>query len=92
MLHSFPRTESESDPRLGISVGKKVGNAVRRNKVKRVIREQFWALDQLVSRDHDYVVVARPDLGNLLDSEGSDAVRAQIAQLLSPSTTEEGTV
>lgn len=92
MLHEFPRTGDSDEPRLGVSVGKKVGNAVRRNKVKRVLREQFWALQELISPESDYVVVARPDLGNLLDSDGSDAVRAEISKLLSPPTTEEGNV
>ncbi len=93
MLHVFPRSpDAEGPPRLGISVGKKVGNAVRRNRVKRVIREEFWALEERVSDTSDYVVVARPDLGNLLDSEGSQAVRAQIEELLPSSTSQEGTV
>jgi ribonuclease P protein component len=73
-------------------VGKKVGNAVRRNRVKRVIREEFWALEDRVSSTSDYVVVARPDLGNLLDSEGSQALRAQIEELLPSPTSKEGTV
>ncbi len=77
---------------MGISVGKKVGNAVRRNRVKRVIREEFWALEDRVSSTSDYVVVARPDLGNLLGSEGSQALRAQIEELLPSPTSKEGTV
>lgn len=32
------------EPRLGLSVGTRVGNAVRRNRVKRLIREAFRAL------------------------------------------------
>jgi ribonuclease P protein component len=93
VLHVFPRSEdADGPPRLGISVGKKVGNAVRRNRVKRVIREEFWALEDRVSTTSDYVVVARPDLGNLLDSEGSQAVRAQIEDLLPSPTSQEGTV
>jgi ribonuclease P protein component len=93
VLHVFPRSaDAEGPPRLGISVGKKVGNAVRRNRVKRVIREEFWALEDRVSDTSDYVVVARPDLGNLLDSGGSQALRAQIEELLPPPTSKEGTV
>lgn len=93
VVHAFPRGEdAQGPPRLGVSVGKKVGNAVRRNRVKRVIREAFWALEERVPPDSDYVVVARPDLGNLLDSEGSQAVRTQIDELLPPLTTEERNV
>ena len=45
VLYAFPRSaDDEHDVRLGISVGRKVGNAVERNKVKRAMREAFWGL------------------------------------------------
>ena len=46
VLYRFPRAEEaagEDGPRLGVSVGRKVGGAVQRNRVKRVLREAFWA-------------------------------------------------
>src|SRR5919206_3068510 len=42
VLYSFPREDAEEPPRLGLSVGRKVGGAVERNKVKRLLREAFW--------------------------------------------------
>ncbi len=46
VLYAFPRSaeEADDDVRLGVSVGRKVGGAVERNKVKRTMREAFWAL------------------------------------------------
>jgi ribonuclease P protein component len=45
-------------PRLGITVSKKVGNAVVRNRLKRLLRETFrMKLSQLSS--YDYVVIAK---------------------------------
>ena len=45
--------------RLGVSVGRRVGGAVERNRVKRLLREAFWALDEQLPEDHDFVIVAR---------------------------------
>jgi len=44
--------------RLGITVSKKVGNAVVRNRVKRWIRESYRRLDRI--EDADFVVIAKP--------------------------------
>src|SRR4051795_6652581 len=47
VLYSFPREGDEDDaPRLGLSVGRKVGGAVERNKVKRLLREAFWQAEE----------------------------------------------
>ncbi len=46
--------------RLGITVSRKVGNAVVRNRVKRSIREWFRQSRQDLECDVDIVVVARP--------------------------------
>jgi ribonuclease P protein component len=50
-------------PRIGIVAGKKVGNAVRRNRIKRLVRE-FFRLNRLkINRDEDLIVIARPHMG-----------------------------
>jgi ribonuclease P protein component len=49
--------------RLGLSVGKRVGNAARRNRVKRLLREAFRTARQLPA-GFDFVVVARKDACN----------------------------
>lgn len=45
--------------RLGITTSKKVGNAVQRNRSRRVIREAFRALAPRVRPGFDLVLVAR---------------------------------
>jgi len=45
--------------RLGITVGKKVGNAVKRNRIKRLLREFFRLHKQQFSPAQDFVIVAK---------------------------------
>lgn len=48
-----------SIPKVGFSVGKKVGGAVQRNRTKRRLREAFRLTLGKVAKDRSYVVVAR---------------------------------
>lgn len=45
--------------RVGISVGKKIGNAVARNWVKRRIRQALTDLKPQLKRDCDFIIIAR---------------------------------
>ncbi len=45
--------------RLGITTSKKIGNAVKRNRARRVIRVAYRMLKQKLSGNFDVVVVAR---------------------------------
>lgn len=83
VLYSFPRRdEGDEDVRLGVSVSRKVGNAVERNKVKRALREAFWGLTDKLPAQHDFVLVARPDIGPLVDKEGTAAVAKSLEEAL----------
>jgi ribonuclease P protein component len=82
VLYSFPRDESEgAEPRLGVSVSRKVGGAVERNAVKRALREAFWALDAQLPAGHDFVLVARPDSARLVEREGTHGVSEALREL-----------
>ncbi len=46
--------------RLGLTVSKKVGKSVKRNRVKRLIRESFRLSQEQIMPGYDIVVVAQP--------------------------------
>lgn len=45
--------------RLGITTSKKIGNAVKRNRSRRIIREAWHAVSPFAAKGYDYVLVAR---------------------------------
>ena len=60
----------EADPvRLGLAVGRRVGGAVRRNRLRRRVREWFRQHRELLrdawGEDIDVVVIARPGSAEL---------------------------
>jgi ribonuclease P protein component len=83
VLYAFPREAlAEEGPRLGLSVSRRVGGAVERNRVKRTLREAFWQEAERLPQGSDYVVVARPDAKELAAREGTPGVRGALAQLV----------
>jgi ribonuclease P protein component len=69
-----------SAARLGITAGRRVGCAVRRNRIKRVVREVFRRNRELFPDDCDVVLVARPGADRLdYSSVQGELRRAQAA-------------
>jgi ribonuclease P protein component len=85
VLYAFPRGDGDGDDdevRLGVSVGKKVGGAIERNRVKRAMREAFWSLAERLPAGYDFVLVGRSGVAALVDREGTGALTVSLASLL----------
>jgi ribonuclease P protein component len=89
VLYVFPRGD-DSAPRLGLSVSRKVGGAVDRNLVKRLLREAFAQESAQLPVGTDVVVVARQDAKGLAEREGLSGIRRVLGELIARATGSAG--
>jgi ribonuclease P protein component len=55
----YYRKNKKNNIRYGITTGKKIGNAVKRNRARRIIRAAFSELKPSIKSNYDFIFVAR---------------------------------
>lgn len=63
--------------RLGVTVNRKVGRAVLRNRVKRWVRESYRRMPDVKLRGTDFVVIAKPSAA----TSSYRSIREELARL-----------
>ena len=76
-------------PRLGLSVSKKVGTAVKRNGVRRRLKEIFRSSSVGLPADLDFVISARPASAEATFEELSEEFQRLLAKLTKDVVTRE---
>lgn len=83
VLYAVPRETpvgQPSDARIGLSVSRRIGNAVVRNRWKRRLREAFRVVRPRLPAATDYVLVVRSGLPPM-GAEGAAQITESIVQL-----------
>ncbi len=77
VLVTYVLKNRSNNVRIGITTGKKTGNAVKRNRSRRVIREAFRLMAPKVQAGYDFIFVAR---GKTPFVKSTDVYRAMTQQ------------
>jgi ribonuclease P protein component len=79
---SIVKPNGGAESRLGVSVSKKVGGAVVRNRIKRQVKENMRLMSPALLPGYDIVLAARPVLGTLPRSTAFGRIRDALQYLM----------
>jgi ribonuclease P protein component len=72
------RRGETSHSRLGVTVSSQVGNAVIRNRIKRLVREIFRHLRSVLVDPVDVVIIARRGADQVTHAQAADEIRSAL--------------
>ena len=74
------RAESQ-DTRIGISASKKVGNSVKRNRARRLMRESVRISDAEIRQGYDLIIIARNTINGKKCADVKKSIEAALRRL-----------
>lgn len=75
----YLKKQEQTHFRVGLSVGKKIGNAVMRNRIKRYLRQAFQELEGQLPDHYDIIIIARKPTRHMTFKE----IKSSLIHLLS---------
>lgn len=79
-LITYVRKNRLNVTRIGITTSKKIGNAVQRNRARRIIRAAYRQLSKNVAQGYDIVFVARSRTTQLKSTDILNTLEKQLIQ------------
>jgi ribonuclease P protein component len=76
----YYKKHQENFPKFGIAVGKKIGNAVVRNKYKRIIRNIIDENKLLFKKEYDYIIIIKRKCLEMSFNELNDSLSSLVKE------------
>ena len=82
----YYKKNSKNRTGLGITTGKKIGNAVVRSRCRRIIRAAYYECENEFPKGYDYIISARADCKNAKSTDIAAFFRSRVIPTIKKST------